>query len=287
MKRTLALIAFIAGAFTTNAQILWKISGNGLEKASYILGTHHAAPGNVCDKIAGFDAAYSSIDQIYGEVETDVMNATSTQMEMMKYAMMPEGRTLSSLYTADEIAKINAFITPIVGADLTAFENLKPVTLISTLQMLLAMKVIPEFNPATAVDSYMQDMAKKDNKATLGLETVEFQMDLLYNAPLEEQAEDLLEMAEDGSKTEETIIKLTEHYLEQNIEGLWQIMLEDSEPGELDDLVYNRNRNWIGQMKQIMPEKPTMFVVGAGHLPGELGVLNLLKKEGFKVEPVW
>ena len=100
-------------------------------------------------------------------------------------------------------------------------------------------------------------------------------------------AADLLEMAEDGSKTEETLIKLTEHYLEQNIEGLWQIMLEDSEPGELDDLVYNRNRNWIGQMKQIMPEKPTMFVVGAGHLPGELGVLNLLKKEGFKVEPVW
>ena len=94
-------------------------------------------------------------------------------------------------------------------------------------------------------------------------------------------------MAEMGPKAEESIIKLTECYLKQDLDGLWQIMLEDTDEDELDDFLYNRNRNWIVQMKDIMPQTPTMFVVGAGHLPGELGVLNLLKEEGFEVEPVW
>ena len=68
---------------------------------------------------------------------------------------------------------------------------------------------------------------------------------------------------------------------------MMEMMLEDSEPEEMEKLVYSRNRNWIVQMKEIMPATPTMFVVGAGHLPGDEGVLTLLKKEGFKVEPVW
>ena len=94
-------------------------------------------------------------------------------------------------------------------------------------------------------------------------------------------------MAEMGPKAEESIIQLTESYLKQDLDALLKIMMEDSEPEELEDILYARNRNWIGLMKDIMTQAPTMFVVGAGHLPGDLGVLNLLNKEGYKVEPVW
>ena len=94
-------------------------------------------------------------------------------------------------------------------------------------------------------------------------------------------------MAEKGKKAEEDIVKLTKCYLKQDLDGLWEIMMEDAEPGELDDFLFNRNKNWIVQMKDIMPQTQTMFVVGAGHLPGELGVLSLLKKDGYKIEPVW
>lgn len=287
MKRTLVLLAFLAGTITSNAQLLWKVSGNGLKNSSYILGTHHVASSDICDMIAGFDAAYKAIEQVYGEVETEKMNSATAQMKILSNSFMPKGQKMSSLFTEEQAVKINEFLKPILGAELPAFDKFKPVTLTSMIQVLLAQKLFPDFDAKKAIDSHMQAKAKKDNKATKGLETIEFQINLLYGTPLEDQAKELLEMAEMGPKAEESIIQLTESYLKQDLDALLKIMMEDSEPEELEDILYARNRNWIGLMKDIMTQAPTMFVVGAGHLPGDLGVLNLLNKEGYKVEPVW
>lgn len=287
MKRTLALFAFFAGTFSSHAQILWKVSENGLEKPSYILGTHHVASKDICDGIAGFNDAYASIEQVYGEVETGIMNDPAEQLKMMPHMTMPQGQTMSSLYTEEQLKKIDEFITPIFGFGIKAFDKLKPAVLSSNIQAFIAMKMYPDFDATKGIDSQMQTMAKKDNKAAKGLETIDFQINLLYNAPLEEQAADLLEMVEKGKEAEEMIIELTNRYQKQDLAGLWELMLEDSEPEELEKLVYSRNRNWTAQMKEIMPQTPTMFVVGAGHLPGEQGLIKLLEQEGYKLEPVW
>ena len=53
MKKILSILLFISLALNSNAQLLWKISGNGQEKPSYILGTHHLAPLSIKDSIAG------------------------------------------------------------------------------------------------------------------------------------------------------------------------------------------------------------------------------------------
>lgn len=287
MKRTLVFLAFLAGTLSANAQILWKVSGNGLQKPSFILGTHHAASQDICDNIAGFNDAYAGIEQVYGEVDTKKMNSTATQLKLMQYMTMPKDQTLSSLYTEEQLKKIDDYITPLLGMGVKVFEKMKPSVLSSTIQLAIVMKVYPEFDAAKGIDSQMQTMARKDKKAALGLETVEFQVDLLYNSPLEEQAADLLEIVEQGREAEEMIIELTNRYMKQDLAGLWEIMLEDSEPEELEKLVYGRNRNWVAQMKTIMPQTPTMFVVGAGHLPGEQGLIKLLEQEGYKLEPVW
>lgn len=287
MKRTLVFIAFLAGALTSNAQILWKVSGNGLQKPSYILGTHHVASKDICDNIAGFNDAYASIEQVYGEVDTEKMNDPATQFKMMPHMTMPKDQTLSSLYTEEQLKKIDEFITPLLGIGVKAFDKVKPAVLSSNVQAIIAMKMFPDFDPTKGIDSQMQAMAKKDKKAAKGLETLEFQVDLLYNAPLEEQAADLLEMVEQGKEAEEMMIELTNRYLKQDLSGLWELMLEDTEPEELEKLIFGRNRNWTAQMKEIMPETPTMFVVGAGHLPGEQGLIKLLEQEGYKLEPVW
>lgn len=287
MKRTLVLLALLAGTFSSNAQLLWKVSGNGIKNPSFILGTHHVASSEICDMIGGFKSAYDAIEQVYGEVDMQKMNSAGTQIKVLSYSFMPKGQTLSSLYTEEQIKKLDEFLAPVLGAELKAFDKFKPVTVTSMVQMLMAQKLFPDFEAENAIDSYMQNKARKDKKAAKGLETIEFQLDILYNTPLEEQAKELLEMAEMGPKVEESIISLTRSYLAQDLEAMWNAMLEDAEPGELDELVFKRNKNWIVQMKEIMPQTPTMFVVGAGHLPGDLGVLNLLKEAGYKVEPVW
>lgn len=287
MKRTLVFLAFLAGTLSANAQILWKVSGNGLQKPSYILGTHHAASKDICDNISGFNDAYASIEQVYGEVDTKEMNSAATQIKMMPHMKMPKGQTLSSLYTEEQLKKIDDYITPLLGMGVNAFDKIKPAVLSASIQLTIIMKIYPEFDPAKGIDSQMQTMARKDKKSALGLETVDFQVDLLYNSPLEEQAAELLEMVEEGQEAEKMIIDLTNRYLKQDLPGLWELMQKDSEPEELEKLVYSRNRNWTAQMKEIMPQTPTMFVVGAGHLPGEQGLIKLLEQEGYKLEPVW
>jgi uncharacterized protein YbaP (TraB family) len=287
MKKALIIFAFLTGAFSSNAQLLWKVSGNGLQKPSYLFGTHHIADQTICDGIKGFNDAYNSVEHLYGEVDTDKMNGIGTQLKAMSRMKLPDGQTLSSLYTEEQLKVIDEFVTAVMGVGVKSFDNFKPVMLSSSLQVFIAMKLYPEYDAAKAIDSHMQTRAKKDKKVVKGLETIDFQLDLLYNEPIEKQAADLLEMAEKSKESEESIIKLTELYRQQDLKGLWDLMLEDTEPEEMEDLLFKRNRNWVAQMKEIMPSASAMFVVGAGHLPGEHGVIRLLENEGYKLEPVW
>lgn len=287
MKKALIIFAFLAGAFSSNAQLLWKVSGNGLQKPSYLFGTHHIADQTICDGIKGFNDAYNSVEHLYGEVDTDKMNGIATQLKVMTRMKLPKGQTLSSLYTEEQMKAIDAFVTEVMGVGAKSFDSYKPVMLSSSLQVFIAMKLFPEYDAAKAIDSHMQTRAKKDKKVVKGLETIDFQLDLLYDEPIEKQAADLLEMAENAKESEESIIKLTELYRQQDLKGLWSLMMEDTEPEEMEDLLFKRNRNWVEQMKEIMPSASAMFVVGAGHLPGEQGVIRLLENEGYKLEPIW
>ena len=287
MKKALIIFAFLAGAFSSNAQLLWKVSGNGLQKPSYLFGTHHIADQTICDGIKGFNDAYNSVEHLYGEVDTDKMNGIATQLKVMTRMKLPKGQTLSSLYTEEQMKVIDDFVTEVMGVGAKSFDSYKPVMLSSSLQVFIAMKLFPEYDAAKAIDSHMQTRAKKDKKVVKGLETIDFQLDLLYDEPIEKQAADLLEMAENAKESEEAIIKLTELYRQQDLKGLWNLMMEDTEPEEMEDLLFKRNRNWVEQMKEIMPSASAMFVVGAGHLPGEQGVIRLLENEGYKLEPVW
>ena len=287
MKRALIIIAFFAGALTSNAQLLWKVSGNGLQKPSYLFGTHHVADQTICDGIKGFNDAYNSIEQLYGEVDTEKMNSMATQLKMLTHMKMPKGQTLSSLYTEDQLKIVDEFVTSVLGVGVKSFDSYKPVMVSSSLQVFIAMKIYPDFNAEKAIDSHMQAMAKKDKKEVGGLETIDFQVNMLYNEPLEKQAADLLEMAEKSKEAEEDIIVLTELYRQQDLAKMWELMLEDTEPEDLETMLYGRNRNWVEQMKNIMPSASAMFVVGAGHLPGDQGLIKLLENEGYTLEPVW
>ena len=62
------LLSIAVCSFAINAQLLWKVSGNGLEKPSFLFGTHHVAPASMIDSIAGFDEAINTCDVVYGEV---------------------------------------------------------------------------------------------------------------------------------------------------------------------------------------------------------------------------
>jgi hypothetical protein len=132
--------------------------------------------------------------------------------------------------------------------------------------------------------------ALQNGKAVKGFETVDFQMGILYGAPLDKQVNDLMCMVDHFDVANEMVKSITTAYFSQNLKQIEDAMEEESNldcgtsEEDEDRLINNRNHNWVEVMPDMMAEQPTLFVVGAGHLCGEKGVLKLLENAGYTIE---
>ena len=291
---TAALI--VSFAFNAQAQLLYRISGKGLESPSYIVGTYHLAPASFADSIPGMRQAIEQTDQVCGEL--DLMDAFKPEntARLLQSQMLPEGVTLSSLLTADQLSRLNALLLEVLGTNLedeayaAQVEKMKPVALSTTLSLASYMKKTQSFNPMELLDNYFQMLALQSGKSVIGFETVDFQMGVLYGSELPEQVDDLMCMVDHFDEATELVDRITSAYFSQNFQQLESVLEEEMEgtcaatPEEEAALLDDRNHNWIKLMPDMMAEKPTLFAVGAGHLCGEQGVLKLLEGLGYTVE---
>ena len=240
--------------------------------------------------------AIENTQQVCGEL--DMMDAFKPEntAQLIQSQMLPEGVTLSSLLTADQLTRLNALLLEVVGTNLedeafaAQMEKMKPVTLSTTLSLAAYMKKAQSFNPMELLDNYFQMLALQNGKSVIGFETVEFQMGVLYGSELPEQVDDLMCMVDHFDEATELVDRITSAYFSQNFQQLESVLEEEMEgtcaatPEEEAALLDDRNHNWIKLMPDMMAEKPTLFAVGAGHLCGEQGVLKLLEGLGYTVE---
>ena len=299
MKKVFLLaVALIASITYAQAQILYRISGNGLKEASYVVGTYHLAPASFVDSIPGMRQAMEQTHQVCGELDMmDAFKPENTAL-LIKAQMLPEGVTLPSLFTAEQMERLNALLQEVMGSDFNdeAFaaqtEKMSPAALFTTLTLTSYMKEVESFNPMDLIDNYFQMDALQNGKSVKGFETVDFQMRILFGTPLEKQAEHLMCMVDHFQDIEEMSHRVTEAYFLQDLNKIEEVMEAETEndcsdlPEDNDVLVYGRNRNWVEMMPEMMAEQPTLFVVGAAHLCGEQGVLRLLEEAGYTVEGV-
>lgn len=288
MKKLAAIIALAIWAATAGAQVLWKVSGNGLEKPSYILGTHHAAPHGLTDSIEGFAQAFQSCTQVYGEVMFDSLMMPQVATAMAQEMMCPPDSTISKLLTAKQYARLDSALKTSLGVGAQQLEMFKPAAISAQLAMALAMKEFPDMQQQEQLDMTIQSKAKESGKKLGALETVMFQTEMLYGTPISQQAKELAEGLDQIEKLPEITWQMAEAYRKQDIDKLLEVIKMESHdsPEYLERILYSRNRNWAALLKSIMTAAPTFFAVGAGHLPGDKGLLALLKEAGYKVEPV-
>lgn len=293
MKKILAIIVLLSSVLSAQAQLLWKVSGKGLEQPSYIMGTHHLAPLSIKDSIVGMKQALAETKQVVGEVTMSEMQNPTTIAKTMKELMLTTSdTTFQSLFTPEEYQMINTYSKENLKFDIALMPKLKPVFLSNNLTVVLYMKHVGGFNQQEQLDSYFQTQALASGKKVSGLETMDFQFNLLFNGTsLKRQAEQLLCMLNDVDAYIDDLKRVTAAYNAQNLEAMTQIMNQrrnnqcDPLPGEMEALLDNRNKQWAEKLPTIMKTDPTLVVVGAGHLLGECGLLALLKKQGYTVEP--
>lgn len=264
--------------------LLWKISGNGLKKPSYLFGTIHMLCKDDAILSDSLKNIISKVNEVYFEVDLDNMFEMLGVLGKMK---MRGDTTLQDLLSEADYEKVKDYFES-KGSMLpfSMLETYKPMLAASTLQQ----GGLPCENTAMMEQEIMQE-AKHYNKPIRGLESMGYQASVLDSIPYKLQAEQLVSYIDNaikGGAEDKEFSEMMDAYKNQDLKKLEEMLLK-SDPSianYTDILLYNRNRNWVDKLKGLLPEKSLLIAVGAGHLPGKEGCIDLLRKAGFKVTPV-
>jgi uncharacterized protein YbaP (TraB family) len=279
-------------AGTNETGLLWRISGNGLTKPSYLFGTHHLIPISFLDTVNGLSEAFEQTEQAVGEV--DMSNMMQMQMAMMQHVMMPPGVTYQSLLSEEDFALLDNALISMTGAGLAQLGTMKPAMLSNLITIALFQQLYPDLVVGESVDLHFQQEALQRSRPVRGLETIESQTYLLFKSrSIERQLELLMCVIRHPELMQETLDALQAAYYAHDINALYELAeaenLNDPCPGteeERNALNKDRNLKWLEQLPAIMSEKSSFIAVGALHLPGRYGLIEGLRRLGFTVEAV-
>jgi uncharacterized protein len=307
MSRLVFFISFLAvSTWQANAQdeihhsnplsnsIFWEVSHPKRNQQIYIFGTHHLHDYQFIEKNEIIQSKLKSADIVVGEM---VIGGNEMQMMMkMVNVMYMKGKTLDQLMKPEDYEATNKCLRENMGLSLATLNNVKPIFIYQLIMVAKFMKTQPKSTVVTnaqslenSMDGYFQQKGKEMEKEIRGLETVDEQLKALYDGySLDRQIQMLLQMVhdKDGVSTQE-IHTLNDYYNKQDLQGLLQLMQKTATPEELDALLISRNQKWIPQLESIFESGKSAFVaVGAGHLPGDFGVLSLLVSKGYQIKPI-
>jgi len=291
----LALVSFSACSQTSKTKtekkpvtdnsntLLWKISGNGLQYPSYLYGTIHMICGSDAGLSTTFKDAIEKSDAVYLEIDMDNL---FEMLGALTALQMKGDTTLEDLYSPAEYERVKKYFND--------NNSLIPFDMLKQFKPMLASSLLDQkgmqCDDAVAIEQLIMEEAKKSKKSIKGLETLKYQASVLDSIPYKMQAMQLLAYIDSSNAgaQDNGSAEMMEAYKAQDLKKLETLMMT-TEPGMniyYDILLYNRNRNWVRKLKDLLPQKSLVIAVGAGHLPGENGVINLLKKEGYEVTPV-
>ncbi len=292
MKKLILAVAIACTAMASQAQLLWRISGKGLEKPSYVFGTHHLAPLAILDSVPQVRQVQSEVSQVCGEV--NMLNTQQIMRTTAEAMLLSSGKSLNDYVPADKRKAVDALMQKYLGIsiDNPMVQRMCPAALSTQIAAAMAAKQFPQMGSDSQLDIYFQTKADKAGKKVLALETVQQQLKLLFSQSLHRQASLLVCLAENADWTVTQMEMLTDAYMHRDLAALEEIQNQklgddcDATPEETAAMIADRNNAWVEQMPAMMSAGATLFVVGAGHLVGDDGLIKLLTAAGYKVEAV-
>ena len=162
MKRFSLILVLTMLALASQAQLLWKVSGNGLGRPSYIMGTYHFAPASMMEKIPGMEQALEGCDVVVGEIDKEEMMSQSSQTRMAMAMMAPPDSTLDKLFSPADYAIVEGVFNKYfgnMGVKLSQMNMLKPSAISVQMQAMQAVKHFPNFNESEVIDMAVQTAA--------------------------------------------------------------------------------------------------------------------------------
>jgi uncharacterized protein len=267
---------------TADKSLLWEVTGKDLTKPVFIYGTMHL----LCESDAvlsdNLKKVIAAADEIYFEIDMDDIGQLLSGFTLGK---MKDDTTISQLLSEDEYQRIEHFFSQNgLGVQLKMFNHMQPMLVSS-----LVYQAILPCDQTDGIEMNIMKVAKQNTKEIKGLETTAFQVSLIDQIPYHQQAQELLYSIDSISSTKLENDEMTRIYKEQDIDKLldYSLKTDAGTTEEVQDVMINqRNKNWAEQFPNITKNKTLLIAVGAGHLGGKQGLVNLLKEKGYNLRAV-
>lgn len=290
MRRAIALLilAWLLGSTATahgrERSILWTVAGE--HNTVYLLGSIHVLRRDDSQLPAAAVSAYEDAEQLVMEMDMDDPAQTDPGAMLeatRRAALLPEGRTLREIMGDDHAAVEAAFAE--VGLDAALLDRYAPwFAAVTLLQLELAQR---GFVPQYGIEQQLVARAAKDDKPIRGLETAAEQLALLAGLPLPLQQRFLLMTLEESASLDQELAELLRAWRRGDAPALARLLSAeyDEFPELYRPLTEDRNRAWLATLTDLLDDRDDyLVVVGALHLVGRHGVVELLEQRGYDVE---
>ncbi|MDR9401375.1 MAG: TraB/GumN family protein [Psychroflexus sp.] len=259
--------------------MLWEVTKK--EQSGYIYGTIHIS----CDADLS-EQVIQALDQSNQLVlEVDLSDPT-LQMKMMQKMILPNQKSAADYLTDKEYDLLKNYINQNVEMipGFSLVKSLKPIFLSGLITQSLLTCSSQE-----GYDKLLMQHAQQREISVTGLETIEEQIDVLDQIPVQKVYDEIIESIKDDQKEDRKMIyEMIRHYKNADLQALKKLLSDaDSVINDFSDVALDqRNNKWIPKIKNQLSENKPFIGFGAAHLVGENGVIELLRKEGYSVEPV-
>lgn len=284
MKRLYLAALLIAGFASrlpaqvpTEKTLLWQVTGKGIKGPSYLFGTIHLMCPSDMKIPEMVKEKFAATSELYLEIDMDDPNMVK---EMLSGIQMKDTATIEKLMGKQFDTANNVFRSA-TGMPLKMLNTAKPLLVMSM--------IYPSLLGCTPVswESVFQKMAKDKGIEINGLEKFEDQINVFEQIPYKVQANMLLKMLLNIDSAKIDFQKMVDVYKKKDINELNILTAKEEEFDDYEEILLSRrNHNWIPVIGEQAKKKPTFFAFGAGHLGGETGIINLLRRAGFTVKPV-
>lgn len=284
-KIFLTVVLFLSVALSFSQSLLWKVTGKDLQGTSYLYGTIHIQDQRVFNFDTTVMTALYSCDAFAGELLLDEINP----QDVKDCTYLPKGKTISGMMSEANFKKLDSLCKETVGVTAYLFNGMKPFFVMSAFQQSAFSQ-----DQEDALDLFFLRKAREANKFCYGLETFKIQMSAIDAISLKDQMKMLVNALEnqgDTTSIEATALdpsaEMLTTYLAFDLDKMIVMCEDPSMPKKFNKIfLIDRNAGMAKEFVRIAKSHSLFCGVGAAHLGGEKGLINLLRKKGYTVEPV-
>ncbi|MBV7259948.1 TraB/GumN family protein [Erythrobacter crassostreae] len=267
----------------TGVPAMWKVADE--DTTIFLFGTVHTLPDDVNWKTETVSAAIASSDSLVTEIDMTPESMQAAGQMMAAKGMLTDGQTLRGLMNDEQRATFEAGLGKI-GIPAAAFDKLEP--WFASIAMLQVVTQASGFDDSKGVETVLESTISEGTER-VALETIDFQISVFDELPMDQQVLFLLEGAEDPLAAIETLNQLVGVWASGKVEELGVMMNEGfmTHPNLAERLLYERNANWAEWIDTRLDTPGTVFIaVGAGHLAGERSVQEYLANRDIEATRV-